>query len=103
MAIEWIDRGIKTTPPKKPKKMTGTRFASVLGMNKWSTPFEMWCAISRVYEKPFEDTIYTIAGKTIEPKQAQFMKDTYFMTNLITPTDKFGPDYFKKTYGDFFP
>ena len=31
------------------------------------------------------------------------MKNAYFMTNLVTPTDIFGVDYFKKTFGDFFP
>ena len=30
------------------------------------------------------------------------MKKSYFMTNLITPTDVYGADYFQKTWGDFF-
>lgn len=30
------------------------------------------------------------------------MKQTYFMSNLVTPTDVWGEDYFHKTYGDFF-
>jgi len=51
---------------------------------------------------PFEDTVYTIAGKTIEPKQAEYMKRSYGM-DLISPTDRYGADYFNKTYGDFFP
>jgi len=101
--MEWLENAIQITPPAKPKKLTATRFATVLGLNPWSTPFEVWCAVSRVYEKPFEDTIYTIAGKTIEPKQAEYMKKSYFMTNLKTPTDIWGADYFKKTWGDFFP
>ena len=58
--------------------------------------------MTRTYQKPFEDTIYTIAGKTIEPKQAEYMKQTYFMSNLVTPTDIWGKDYFRQTYGDFF-
>ena len=62
----------------------------------------MWCAITKTYEKPFEDTIYTIAGKTIEPKQAAYMKKSYAM-DIITPTDIWGKDYFNKTWGDFFP
>ena len=94
---------IKITPPSKPKKITGTRFASVLNMNPWSTPFEAWCAITRTYEKPFEDTIYTTAGKTIEPKQMEYMRTAYGMDNLVTPTDVYGADYFSKTWGDFFP
>ena len=101
--MEWLDgQRIQVVPPKKPKKLTGTRFASVLGLNRWSTPFEIWCACTRTYEEPFEDTKFTIAGKAIEPKQAQYMKDAYFMRNLVTPADIWGEDYFHKTYGDFF-
>ncbi len=102
-AVTWIpEQKIAVAPPKRPKKITGTRFAAIMGLNRWSTPFEAWCAITRTYEKPFEDTIYTIAGKTIEPKQAEYMRRAYFMTGLVTPEDMFGPDYFRKTYGDFF-
>ena len=101
--MEWLDGNkIRIIPPKRPKKLTGTRFATILGLNPWSTPFEIWCEVTRTYQKPFEDTIYTIAGKTIEPKQAEYMKQTYFMSNLVTPTDVWGEDYFHKTYGDFF-
>lgn len=101
--MKWLDsKQIQITPPKRTKKVTGTRFATILGLNPWSTPFEMWCAITKTYEKPFEDTIYTIAGKTIEPKQAEYMKKSYGM-DLITPTDRYGQDYFDKTWGDFFP
>ena len=87
----------------KPKKITGTRFGAVLGVNPWTSPFQAWCEITKVYSKPFEDNIYTIAGKAIEPKQAEYLKMAYFMENLVTPTDKYGKDYFKRTWGDFFP
>lgn len=101
--IKWLEGNqIQITPPKKTKKITGTRFATILGLNPWSTAFEMWCAITKTYEKPFEDTIYTIAGKTIEPKQAAYMKKSYAM-DILSPTDMWGADYFNKTWGDFFP
>lgn len=101
--IKWLEGNrIQISPPKKTKKITGTRFATILGLNPWSTPFEMWCAITKTYEKPFEDTIYTIAGKTIEPKQADYMESSYAM-DLIRPKDLWGEDYFSKTWGDFFP
>lgn len=101
--MEWLDSNrIKITPPKKPKKITGTRFAAIMGKNKWNTPFKAWCEITRTYEEPFEDTVYTVAGKIIEPKQAEYMRKAYYLTGLKTPTDLFGKDYFKKTYGDFF-
>lgn len=101
--IKWIEGNrIQISPPKKTKKITGTRFATILGLNPWSTAFEMWCAITKTYEKPFEDTIYTIAGKTIEPKQAAYMKKSYAM-DILSPTDMYGADCFNKTWGDFFP
>lgn len=100
--MKWIDSHLEVAPHKKPKKITATRFATILGLNPWSTPFEVWCEITKTYQKPFEDTIYTIAGKTIEPKQIEYMRSAYGMYNLKTPTDIYGANYFKKTWGDFF-
>lgn len=100
--MEFIEGNrIKIDPPKRPKKLTGTRFATIMGLNAWSTPFESWCEITRTYEKPFEDTIYTVAGKVIEPKVIDYLNRVYFL-NIKSPTDVFGPDYFKITFGDFF-
>lgn len=92
---------IEIDPPKRPKKITGTRLAAILGANKWSTPFEAWCAITRTYEKPFEGSIYTEAGKVIEPKITDYLRKRYFM-ELKSPEDVYGEDFFKKTWGDFF-
>lgn len=100
--MKWVDSHIEVAPHKKPKKITATRFATILGLNPWSSEFEAWCEITKTYQKPFEDTIYTIAGKTIEPKQIAYMRSAYGMYNLKTPTDIYGADYFKKTWGDFF-
>ena len=100
--MEWLNNHIQVTPPKRPKKITGTRFAAILGLNAWSSPFKAWCEITRTYEEKFVDTIYTTAGKIIEPKQAAYMKTAYAMYNLKSPTDIFGENYFQKTYGDFF-
>lgn len=101
--MEFLDNNtIKVDPPKKPKKLTATRFASILGFNKWSTPFSAWCEMTRTYEKSFEDSIYTVAGKVIESKICDYLRERYFM-DIKSPTDVYGPDYFKKTWGDFFP
>lgn len=101
--IKWLEGNrIRITPPQRCKKITGTRFATILGLNPWSTDFEIFCAITKTYEKPFEDTIYTVAGKTIEPKQARYMEQSYGM-DIVRPSDIWGEDYFNKTWGDFFP
>lgn len=100
--MEFLKDGrIKVDPPKKPKKLTATRFATIMGLNTWATPFSAWCEMTRTYEEPFEDTIYTIAGKVIEPKVCDYLRSRYFM-DIKSPTDVYGPDYFKKTWGDFF-
>lgn len=90
------------TLPKKFKKLTATRFATVMGLNAWSTPFSAWCEITKTYEEPFKDSIYTVAGKIIEPKICDYLRDRYFM-DIKSPTDVYGADYFRKTWGDFFP
>jgi predicted phage-related endonuclease len=101
--ITWLNGNrIKITPPKRFKKITGTRFATILGLNPWSTDFEIWCAVTKTYEVPFEDTIYTVAGKHIEPKQAEYIEKSYGM-DIVRPADLWGEDYFSKTWGDFFP
>lgn len=89
-------------PPKRPKKITGTRFASILDLDRWNTPFKTWCAITRTYEEPFVENKYTIAGKTIEPKIIDYLNKVYFFGDLKSPTDIYGKDYFNKTFGDFF-
>lgn len=101
--MEFLPNGrIKVDPPKKPKKLTATRFATIMGLNSWNTPFSAWCEMTRTYEEPFEENQYTRAGKVIEPKIYDYLKSRYFM-DIKSPTDVYGEDYFKKTWGDFFP
>ena len=101
--MEFLESNqIKVDPPRKPKKLTATRFATVMGLNAWATPFSAWCEMTRTYEEPFTDSIYTVAGKIIEPKICEYLRSVYFM-DIKSPTDVYGQDYFKKTWGDFFP
>lgn len=100
--IKWLENHIEIEAPKKPKKITGTRLAAILGLNKWNTPFKTWCEITRTYEEAFVDNQYTIAGKVIEPILLELLKKRYFI-DIKTPTDVYGEDYFKKTFGDFYP
>lgn len=102
MNVFWVDNHLEIEAPKRPKKITGTKFAAILDLSKWCSPFETWCDITRTYTEPFEDTKFTLAGKAIEPKQAEYMKKAYYMKNLVKPTDVFGDDPFKQTHGDFF-
>lgn len=100
--FRFVDNHIELNElPKKFKKLTATRFATIMDLNTWATPFSAWCEMTRVYEDPFEDSIYTVAGKVIEPKICEYLRSRYFM-DIKSPTDVYGADYFKKTWGDFF-
>lgn len=102
--IKWNDTTITVDVPKKPKKITGTHFPTVLGFDPWKTPFEAWCKCTRTYEIPFEGNKYTNAGEIIEPKVFDFLRISMgFGHKLLTPSGVYGKDYFKKTWGDFFP
>lgn len=103
-AIKWVDEHIETFLPKKFKKITGTHFPSVVGVNPFSTPFEVWCRCTRTYEVPFTGNKYTVAGQIIEPKVFEFLRTSVgFGDRLVTPTDIYGENHFQKTWGDFFP
>ena len=102
--IEWLGNQIKTGLPKKFKKISGTFFPTVLGLDPWKTPFEAWCKCTRTWESPFEGNKYTEAGQIVEPKVFDFLRTSMgFGNRVLTPTDVYGEDHFRKTRGDFFP
>ena len=74
--------------PKRFKYLTGTRFASALGLNPYSSKFQIWCECTRLVTPPFEDTIYTIAGKTIEKFQREYISQKF--PNIKSPEEYFG-------------
>jgi len=87
--------------PKRTKKITGTRLAPILGLSPWATEFEVWCDMTGVYKKPFEETIYTAAGKIIEPKVIAYLNKRYAFGKLQTPAQYFGGQ--KRYEWDHFP
>ncbi|MBQ7439075.1 MAG: YqaJ viral recombinase family protein [Paludibacteraceae bacterium] len=93
---------VKYKPEADPKKITGTRLASILGKNPYASPFQTWCEITRLYEKPFIGNMFTEAGKTVEKAQIKYIKGLYG-NDVVSPTDVYGDNYFEKTFGDFYP
>lgn len=98
---------ILSEPPKAKLRITGHRIASVLGLNKYQSPFAAWCEITKLAKPDFKDTKYTIAGKVIEPKLIDLARkrfpnlmsieeyygnniDKYKRNNFIDDTDIFG-------------
>lgn len=91
-------------PLRSRKKVTGTRFGAVLGLNEWATPFQMWCEITKLAQPPFEDTKYTLAGKAIEPKLIDKVREDIFdldKDKVKDPIEYFGNIYEDVKY-DFF-
>lgn len=78
-------------PPKQHKLLTGTRFASCLGLNPYSSPFQIWCECTKLVVPPYEETMYTRAGKIIEPKQREYVSKTF--PNIKGPEEYFGNAY----------
>lgn len=79
------DNTIKILDSFKPKKITGSRMASILGIGTsfmYNSPFTQWCELTKVYNKPFEDNKFTLAGKEIEPKLADYFKTKYGFDRL---------------------
>ena len=101
--VKWNGSTIIVEPPKKPKKITGTHFPTIVGVNPFATDFEVWCRCTRTYEIPFEGNKYTNAGQIIEPKVFDFLRTSMgFGNRVVTPEDVYGEDHFKKTWGDFY-
>jgi predicted phage-related endonuclease len=103
MAKEW-EYGEKRdniiiSPPKQTLRITGHRLSSVLGLNKYQSPFGSWCEITKLVKLPFEDTKYTIAGKVIEPKLIDYMKTQ--LPNIVSIEDYYGNVFDEYRYNNF--
>lgn len=85
--------------PNRFKYLTGTRLAGILGLNPYTTPFQIWCECTRLVTPPFEETIYTKAGKIIEPFQREYVSKKF--PNIVSPEDYFG-EIFEQVRWNFF-
>ena len=77
--------------PSRFKYITGTRLASILGLNEYSSPFQSWCECTKILTPPYEDTIYTMFGKINEPKQREYVAQKF--PNIVGPEEYFGGLY----------
>lgn len=86
-------------PPKRTKKITGHRFPSILGLNKYQTPFGAWAEITGLATLPFEDNKFTLAGKAIEPKQIEYAKGKF--PNVKSIEEYYGNNFAEYRYSNF--
>lgn len=56
------------------KKITGSRFSSVIGESKYNTPLKMWCIIVGIYQDVMDPFLMDI-GTLIEPKITEYAKE----------------------------
>lgn len=96
--IGLVDWDVNT---HKTLKITGTRLGAVCGINPWTTPFQAWCEITKSAKPPFEETIYTHAGKVIEPKIINWLKSQYGENRVLAPAEYFDSDMSR--IFDFYP
>lgn len=104
MAKEWQygENGkniILPEPPKQRLRITGHRVASVLGLNKYQSPFGAWCEITKLVKLPFEDSKYTLAGKVIEPKLIDFVRNRF--PNVMSIAEYYGNNIDKYKWNNF--
>jgi hypothetical protein len=104
-SIEWLGNNqIRIHNQKNPKKITGTRFSSIFDLDPHRTAFETWCNITHTYEKPFEESTFTKAGKIIESKQMDYVRRKINSRNckVIFPDEEFGKNAKENKNYDFF-
>lgn len=104
MANEWKygENGnniILSEPPKQKLRITGHRIASVLGLNKYQSPFSAWCEITKLVTKPFETNKYIKAGNAIEPKLIDLARKRF--PNLMSIEEYYGNNIDKYKYNNF--
>lgn len=102
--IEWLEGNhIKIPVPFEPSKINGTKLPTILGENRFSTPFQAWCEIMHVYKKEIDETNEKIvAGQKIQPLATEYLKQKERTLNVLSPTDEYGPDPEKRMGYQFF-
>lgn len=101
--MEWKysedKKRIVINPPKQRLRITGHRISTILGVNKWSTPFQAWCEITKLLKAPFEETKYIVAGRVIEPKLIEYVSTKF--PNVVSIEDYYGANIDKYKYNNF--
>lgn len=77
------------------KKITGSRFSSVVGFNEYTTPFKTWCIMTGLYTEQM-DEIMSRAGTIIEPKIKSVVEKMLDVSYMQYEPQKVGFDIFKE-------
>lgn len=96
------NRIIQNEPTKNPRKLTGSRIGTILGMNSYGTEFEEWLHMTKVKSKDFVGNKYTNAGNVIESIIIDHMNKSDEMFTYLSAEEVYGPEPYKTTQGDFY-
>ena len=103
MAKSWDygegKKNIIIEPPSQRLRITGHRLSSVLGLNKYQSPFGAWAEITKLVKLSFEDNKHTIFGKAVEPKLIKYVSERF--PNVVSIEDYYGPIFKEYEYNNF--
>lgn len=103
MSKSWeynIDKtNIIIEPPKQTLRISGHRLSSVLGLNKYQSPFGAWVEITKLARLPFEDNKYLNAGRILEPKIIEYVGKQF--PNVMSIADYYGSSFKEYEYNNF--
>lgn len=89
LSKEYIEKN-----KSKFKKITGSRFASCLGKNKYTSPAKAWAIMVGIYKEEM-DKMFADAGNIIEPKIKSFVEKKLGVKYISYNPFKIGFDMFK--------
>lgn len=103
MAKSWNysedKKRITIEPPKQRLGISGHRLSGVLGLDPYTSPFQMWCECTKLVKKPFEETKYIIAGRAAESKIIKYVADRF--PNVISIEEYYGNIFNEYRYNNF--
>lgn len=76
------------------KKITGSRFASILGQSEFVSPAKVWAMMVNIYFEPMEE-LFANAGNVIEPKIKDWVCQQTKINYIQYNPSKVGFDIFK--------
>lgn len=86
-------------PPKQKNRISGHRLATILNLNKYSTPFQSWCEITKLARPEIEDNKYLNAGRVLEPKIIEFVSKQF--PNVMSIKDYYGKVFKQYEFNNF--
>lgn len=90
-----LDKAYFQANQAKFKKITGSRFASILNLNKYSSPVKTWAMMVGIYSEPMDETV-ALVGNTIEPMIRDYVSQTMHLNFISYDPSKIKWDMFKE-------